>query len=229
MNEFLTHTLPEIIGQLSPLAYLLVFAGGILTSLGPCNISMAPVLIGYVAGQENVTRKKAFCLACFFTLGSAATFTILGLIAAAVGVLAGKESKALHWFAAAVCLIIGLKLLGALKLNFDFLSRLQPKRVAVFGPLGALLLGMTVGLAGSQCGTPILIAILGIALAKSALAYGALLLFIYGLGRGVPLIIAGTFTGLLKSLPALEPWTAWINKFAGVMLILVGLYFVWIA
>lgn len=229
MTEFVTQTLPRIIGELSAFAFVLVFLGGVLTSLGPCNLSMVPVVMGYVGAQQDLTRAKGFWLSAFFTLGSSVTFMLLGIIAATVGGLFGTESKLLHWFVALVCFVIGLSLLGALKVNLDFLARLQPKRVAMTGILGAFLLGLVVGLAGSQCGTPVLVAILGIVMAKGKLAYGAALLFAYGLGRGVPIVLVGTFTGVVKTLPAMVRWTRWMEKAAGVVLIGVGLYFVWIA
>lgn len=225
----MTQTLPRIVSELSALAYLLVFLGGVLTSIGPCNLSMVPVIIGYVGGQQNLTRAKGFWLSTFFTLGSSVTFMLLGVVAATVGGLFGTQSKILHWFVALVCFAIGLNLLGALKVNFDFMTRLQPKRVAITGLVGAFVLGLIVGLAGSQCGTPVLVAILGIVMAKGKLAYGASLLFAYGLGRGVPIILAGTFTSVVKALPAMERWTRWMEKSAGIVLIAVGLYFVWIA
>jgi cytochrome c-type biogenesis protein len=227
VSEFVTETLPAIIGDLSALAYLLVFLGGILTSLGPCNLAMVPVIMGYVGGQQELSRARGFWLATFFTLGSSLTFMLLGVVAASVGGLFGAKSALLYWAVAVVCMVIGLSLLGAFRLNFDFLARLQPRRMAKTGLLGALLLGMVVGLAGSQCGTPVLIAILAIATAKGTLAYGASLLFAYGLGRGVPIVLAGTFTGALKAMPGLERWTGWMEKAAGVVLIAVGLYFVW--
>lgn len=182
MTQFVSQTLPELIGQLSPLAYLLVFLGGVLTSLGPCNLSMVPVIIGYVAGQEEVSRRRSFWLASAFALGSALTFMGLGLIAAELGMLAGRESRLLNYFAAAVCFVLGLNLLEVIKLNFGFLARLQPKRVALTGLLGAVLLGMAIGLGGSQCGTPVLFAILGVTAAKGQLAHGALLLLAMGWG-----------------------------------------------
>lgn len=229
MTEFVTQTLPRIVSELSVLAYLLVFLGGVLTSIGPCNLSMVPVIIGYVGGQHDLTRARGFWLSTFFTLGSSVTFMLLGVVAATVGGLFGAESKILHWFVALVCFAIGLNLLGAVKLNFDFMARLQPRRVAMTGLLGALLLGLIVGLAGSQCGTPVLVAILGIVMAKGKLAYGASLLFAYGLGRGVPIVVAGTFAGVVKALPAMERWTHWMERSAGVLLIAIGLYFIWIA
>ena len=229
MTEFVTQTLPRIISDLSAAAYILVFLGGVLTSIGPCNLSMVPVVIGYVGGQQSLTRSRGFWLSTFFTLGSSTTFVLLGLLAATIGGLFGTESKILHWLAALVCFAIGLSLLGAVKFNFDFMTRLQPKRIALGGLIGAFALGLVVGLAGSQCGTPVLVAILGIVMAKGKLVYGASLLFAYALGRGVPIILAGTFTGVVKALPAMERWTRWMEKAAGAVIIAVGLYFIWIA
>jgi cytochrome c-type biogenesis protein len=229
VTEFVGQTLPEFINNHVALAYAAVFLAGVMTSLGPCNLSMVPVIIGYVGGQQEVTRRRGFSLSIFFTLGSSLTFMLLGVVAASIGGLFGTEKKILYWIVALVCLLIGLNLLHALPLNFDFLTRLQPKRVSRTGLFGALLLGLVVGLAGSQCGTPVLVAILGIAMAKGKLAYGATLLFGYGLGRGVPIVVAGTFTGVIKALPAMEKWTRWMENAAGVVLIAIGVYFIWAA
>jgi len=75
----------------------------------------------------------------------------------------------------------------------------------------------------------VLIAIVAIAAKAGNLTYGATLLFAYGLGRGVPIVLAGTFTGVVKALPALQRWTNWTEKAAGVVLIAIGLYFLWLA
>jgi cytochrome c-type biogenesis protein len=66
-------------------------------------------------------------------------------------------------------------------------------------------------------------------MAKGALVYGAGLLFVYALGRGVPIVLAGTFTGILKRLRSFGRWNEALEKVAGVVVIAVGLYFVWIA
>jgi cytochrome c-type biogenesis protein len=75
----------------------------------------------------------------------------------------------------------------------------------------------------------VLVAILSIVMLNGKLAYGATLLFAYGLGRGVPIILAGTFTGAIKALPAMQRWTRWMESAAGVTLIGIGLYFIWMA
>jgi len=229
VNEFVSQAIPQFITEHPALAYFAVFLGGVITSLGPCNLSMVPVIIGYVGGQHEITRRRGFWLSLFFTLGSSLTFMLLGIVAAAVGGLFGAQKTILYWLVALVCLLIGLNLLRAIPLNFDFLTRLQPKRVSRTGIIGALLLGLVVGLAGSQCATPILAAILTLVMLKGQTAYGATLLFVYGLGRGVPIILAGTFAGVVKALPAMEKWTRWMENAAGVVLIGVGIYFIWIA
>jgi len=229
VSAFIEQTLPRLVSGYSPLTYLLAGLGGVLTSLGPCNLSMVPVIMGYVGGQQDLSRARGFRLSLFFTFGSSLTFMLLGVVAALVGGVFGKERTLLYWFVALVCFAVGLNLLGAVRLSFDFLTRLQPKRVVRTGTFGALLLGLVVGLAGSQCATPLLVAILGVVMAKGKLAAGAGLLFIYGLGRGVPIVLAGTFTATLRALPAMERWRSAAEKAAGGILVGVGLYFLWMA
>jgi cytochrome c-type biogenesis protein len=75
----------------------------------------------------------------------------------------------------------------------------------------------------------VLAAVLTYVMAEGALVYGATLLFIYALGRGVPVVLAGTFTGALKSMRSLERWSPVIEKASGVIVLAVGFYFLWIA
>jgi cytochrome c-type biogenesis protein len=103
------------------------------------------------------------------------------------------------------------------------------ERIGLKGIPGALALGLVSGLVASQCATPVLAAILTYVMAKGALLYGATLLFVYALGRGVPVVLAGTFTGVLKGFQKLGRWSEIIEKASGVIVIGVGLYFLWLA
>jgi cytochrome c-type biogenesis protein len=64
---------------------------------------------------------------------------------------------------------------------------------------------------------------------KTGMIYGAVLLFIYALGRGVPIVLAGTFAGVLKGFRSLGKWSGWFEKASGFVILLVGIYFLWIA
>lgn len=214
----------------SLLAYLLVFLGGVVTSIGPCNVAMIPLVVGFVGGSARLSRGRSFLLSLVFATGLALTFAALGVVASLVGGLIGGTSRVWYYLVAAVCLIIGLHMLGAIHLpEVGGLARLR-ERVRIRGVPGALALGLVSGLVASQCATPVLAAILTYVMAqRGGLAYGAVLLFVYALGRGVPVVLAGTFAGIVKRLQAFGRWSPLIERASGVVVIGVGLYFLWIA
>ncbi len=103
---------PSILQAGSLLAYLLVFLGGIVTSIGPCNVAMIPLVIGYVGGSHNLSRGRSFALSLTFAVGLAITFMLLGVIATLIGGLIGGTSRAWYYVVAGVCLLIGLHDVG---------------------------------------------------------------------------------------------------------------------
>lgn len=72
------------------IAPLLALLAGVLTSFTPCSLSSIPLVIGYVGGTGARDTKKALRLSLTFALGSAVTFTVLGVIAAIAGSLLGR-------------------------------------------------------------------------------------------------------------------------------------------
>ena len=220
---------PASVTNFSLLAYGLVFVGGLLTSLGPCNIATIPLIVGYMGGSRALSRTRSFLFSLTFAVGLALTFMLLGVIAALIGGVVGAATRWWYYLVAAICFLIGLNMLGVLKLDLPMWFGGLRERIGLKGIPGALALGLVSGLVASQCATPVLAAILTYVMAKGALVYGASLLFVYSLGRGVPVILAGTFTGALKSLQKLGRWSGIIEKASGVIVIGVGLYFLWIA
>lgn len=221
---------PALLQTGSFVAYVLVFLGGIVTSIGPCNAAMIPLVIGYVGGAPNLSRRRCLALSFTFAVGLALTFMLLGVVAALVGGLIGGTSRVWYYMVAVVCILIGLHIFGAFHLPaIPGLARLREK-INLKGLPGALVLGLASGLVASQCATPVLAAILTYVMAKQeALVYGAVLLFIYALGRGVPIVLVGTFTGVVKQLRSFGRWSPLIEKASGVIILGVGLYFLWIA
>ncbi len=221
---------PAVLQTGSFLAYLLVFLGGVVTSIGPCNMAMIPLVVGYVGGSTRLSRGRSLALSFAFATGLAITFMMLGIVATLVGGLIGGTTRIWYYLVAAVCLLIGLHMLGALTLpQISGLARLR-ERISLKGVPGALALGLVSGLVASQCATPVLAAILTYVISQQGtLLYGALLLFVYALGRGVPIILAGTFAGVVKGLQTFGRWSGAVEKASGVIIIAVGLYFLWIA
>jgi cytochrome c-type biogenesis protein len=221
---------PSLLQPASILGYLLVFAGGVLTSIGPCNVTMIPLIIGYVGGSHNLSRQRSLSISLSFTIGLAVTFMLLGVTASLLGGLLGGSTRIWYYLVAIVCFVIGLQMLGVLNLSLPAWFGGLREKVQIKGLPGAFLLGLVSGLVASQCATPVLAAILTYVMAqKTGMFYGAVLLFIYALGRGVPIVLAGTFAGVLKGFRSLGKWSGWFEKASGILIIGVGFYFLWIA
>ncbi|MEN6313290.1 MAG: cytochrome c biogenesis CcdA family protein [Clostridiaceae bacterium] len=228
MEAWINQVAPQFLTSFSLFGYALVFLAGVVTSIGPCNLSMAPIIIAYVGGID-AGRKRSLALSVAFSLGTATTFMLLGLFISAVGGIFGTSKSILYYLVASVCIALGLNLLGVLKLNINYGGNLLSRVGEVRGMGGSYLLGLVMGLVGSQCGTPILLVILSLAMASGHWLYGATLLFIYALGRGIPIIIVGTFTGLITRMESFAKWNSIMEKISGIIIIIVGVYFAYVA
>lgn len=191
---------------------------------------MVPLIVGYVGGARELPRRRAFLVSLAFALGLAVTFMLLGVLASLLGGLLGGGTRLWYYIVAAVCFLIGLQMLGVLEFSLPPWLESERQRVSTRGLPGAFLLGLVSGLVVSQCATPVLAVILTYVMAQqSGVGYGAALLFLYALGCGLPLVLVGTFAGVLKNLRAFGKWSGVINKVSGALLMLVGFYFLWAA
>ncbi len=93
------------------------------------------------------------------------------------------------------------------------------------GRIGAFLVGLLAGTVAAPCTAPVLGVVLTFVSAKQQVAYGVGLLFVFSVGLGTLLIIAGTFAGFMSSLPKSGNWSVIIKKIFGWLMIAVGEYF----
>lgn len=216
----------------------IAFVGGMVAGFGPCILPMMPAVFGYVTGRvveagDDVVPRAAL----WRGLGLSAVFVLgMSLVFAAIGAAAGLLGHAImvgswaNYLAAAVCVVIGLQMLGVLNLPVNQLNRFIPSRKPGHGGLiGTLLFGMMFGLVASPCSTPILAAIATMAAATGSAGSGAVLLFIYGLGKGVPLLLLGLASGSLTFMRSVSRMTPVLARVGGVGLIGAAAYLVWIA
>jgi hypothetical protein len=97
------------------------------------------------------------------------------------------------------------------------------------GVLGAFASGLLLSLVLAPCGTPVLASVLSFAAYKQSPMYGGALLFVYGLGMGLPILVLGAAaTGVARRLDRLG-WRAWVDRIAGSMLLALGFYLLWVA
>jgi cytochrome c biogenesis protein CcdA len=211
------------------LAIAAVFIGGILTASNPCVLAMIPLMMSFVAGrrEEKPGVIRALGFSFVFVLGLSVTFTVMGMIAALAGKMYGDVSSAWNWVVAAVCVVMGLHLMGVLTVPIPSLAdKVQPK---TRGLLGALLLGLLFGLVSAPCAAPILVVLLTyLAGSGASVPYGGLLLLVYALGHSLLIIIAGTSMGAARTLIENKKMSRTMDilrKGAGAVIVLVGVYF----
>lgn len=209
---------------IAPVAALLIFLGGIVSGLSPCTLPTVVFVVGYVGGYSQNSRRRAFSISLSFVLGLSFTLALMGALAAAIGGLF-LQSKLLWYVISGILIIMGASLTGLIKLPGFGGATLKPSRKK--GLLGAFVLGVPFAFAASPCTTPVTASVLAYAAVKGSPAYGFLLLFLYSIGRSIPLLLAGTFTGVIKSLQSLEHLTGTLQKISGVVLIVLGLWFLW--
>jgi len=217
--------IPQLIQHNPWMAVLAVFIGGATTASNPCVLAMIPLLMGIVAGGEATSIKKSLGFSALFVLGLSITFAILGLISALMGRMLGDIGAFWKYFVVAICLVMGLHLLGLLKFNFNLP---RPVNVRKGGPLGAFLLGLLFGVVSTPCAVPILAVLLAYVGSQGNVITGGFLLLIYALGHSALILVAGTSMGAAKRLIESKGLrrTNWVlQKIAGVIILLVGAYF----
>lgn len=215
----------QYLSSISPLAFVVAFLGGIGASLTPCIYPVIPILIGVIGASTAKNKSRGFFLSLIFVLGMAFTYSLLGLAAALTGSLFGLQSQN-PWVLFAVGnfnLFFGLAMLGLFEIK---LPGSWGKPGAKVGNLFAVFtMGAGSGLVAAPCTVPVLGVLLTFVATEKNLIFGFSLLFIFALGLGLLLIILGTFTGLLASLPRSGNWLVRIKQLFGFLMIILAEYF----
>lgn len=219
----------DIIKQNSsiPVRLILAILLGILLSLTPCIYPMIPITVGILQAQKRTSIWYNFLLALSYTFGLSTTFAILGLLVSYTGPLYGKLlSQPLFVLILAGFLIyLALTMLGVCELYIPRFAKSSTLTSTRGSLLSGFMFGIVSGTFASPCVSPGLILLLSIVATMNNIILGFLLLFCFGIGLSMPLLIVGTFSTSLDLLPKAGIWMIEIKKFFGVLLLGAALYY----
>lgn len=199
------------------------FLGGLISSISPCSLSMLPLIIGYVGGYSKENPLKTLLQMIIFVIGSGIVFSVIGGICAFTGKLfVGNPYFTL--IVASIILIMGLKILEVIDFELPVIIKEIPQNNFNNEILYPLLLGAVFALIGTPCSTPILASIMGFASISAKVSQAVIMLFLFSIGQGLILIIAGFLTSKLKTGKNVYKVSEGILKFSGGLLVIVALY-----
>jgi cytochrome c-type biogenesis protein len=213
----------QIIQTNPPLAIALIFLAGVGVSFTPCVYPVIPLTLGYIGARSAGSRWKGFSLSLIYVLGMALTYACLGAFAALTGRLFGQigSSPWTYLVVASFCLVLALSMLGLFQLpQISFAPSMSKKK----GYFGAFWVGVVSGLIVGPCTAPVLAAVLVYVASQKNVLYGFSLLFAFGYGVGFLMILLGTFTAMLSSLPKSGAWLDAIKKIFGLLLLGAAVY-----
>ena len=176
-----------------PGTYGLGYVAGILTTLSPCVLPLVPIVAATALAAH---RLGPYALA----LGLTISFAAVGIFVAALGASLGLDQAFFRNIAATVLIAFGVLLLS---------TRLQERiataasglsaagdgliaRLNLDGLAGQFIVGLVLGVVWSPCVGPTLGAATTLASQGQSLAQISLLMVIFGLGAGTPLIALGS-------------------------------------
>lgn len=223
----------------------LMILGGLITAFNPCCLPMYPAVFGFFGASccekatdatsqgQGITSRSMVAMTAFpFVLGMATATALMGLLTASLGWVFGQFTTEIQLLLAVIPLLMGLHMLGILPLPIVAFHLHQPqiddsgkwRRVAAAYGAGSVF-----SLAIAPCATPILLSILTLVALQGDIVYGTLLMFIYGLGAGLPLLLIGHGLARMQHVFSAPGHQRRIRQLSGLLLLGVAVYIIWLA
>jgi len=184
---------------------------------------MLPIYISYFAGKRDRPLANAFGFVAGFTI----VFVILGAFAGMVGGFLHEYGTAVNIVTGLIVIVLGLNYLGVLQLpvlSFASTNAMQKIAAKPLNFASSVLFGIVFAVAWTPC----VGAFLGAALLRASLQgeifSGMVMLFVYSMGLGLPLIASAILINRLKNAFAfINKHHRIVTSIAGGMLIIIGI------
>ena len=212
------------------------FFAGFLMFLAPCTFPLIPAYLGFLSGlsskelldesKQKENRRKILVHALFYVFGFSLVFIIFGIAASGLGIFLFEYRPFLQKTGALFIIILGLFLVGILKLPFlqkGAVVRL-PESLRKYGKISSFSFGASIAFGWTPCVGPILGVVLTIAATKAQIFQGLILLSVFSLGMAIPFLLAALGLGKFIKIVQNYEWVLnGVSVFSGILLIFIGL------
>jgi len=221
--------------ETSSITLFSAFVGGLLSFLAPCVLPLIPGYLSFMTGlsnaelqEGNAGMSRVMVPSLLFTLGFSSVFILIGaaagLASRTLGPVLSRYDRILQYGAGAVVILIGVFMLGIIKVPWLYgEARFEMGKARKFGRGAAFIMGLAFGFGWTPCVGPILTVILGLAAQTGDTLRAAVMLAAYSAGLALPFLLTAAFFGkLTTTLRWFTKHSVAINRTAGVILIIMG-------
>jgi cytochrome c-type biogenesis protein len=222
-----------------------IFLLGILTAATPCSIALLVAMISYVGSLQKESKNKSkkytlqgFWIGVIFTLGMSFVFFIFGMIISSLGIFL-EASTTFFLIAGIILIILGINIFKPLRELFRIKSqgesspKIMNKGQNLFTKIskksiyfGAFFLGVLFSIGWAPCAISLMMPVFVLILAqKIPILTGGLLLFVFGIGHGIPIIPLCAVTSSVRGKVGNKYVKAgkWMHRIFGIIIIIIGI------
>ncbi len=210
----------------------MAFTSGLFSFLSPCVLPLFPSYLSFVTGMSvsdlsadltAATRRRVMLHAVAFVVGFSVVFVALGASFSAAGAFLLDYRDWIRRVGGVLIVVFGLYVVGVLRIGIFGRAQQLQLNAKPAGYVGSFIVGLTFAIGWTPCVGPILGAILSLAGTADTVRRGVGLLVAYSAGLGVPFLLSAAALGaFLKFFKRYRPFIPVVERFAGVMLVVVG-------
>ena len=218
--------------QIHPLPIVSALVLGLLTAISPCPMATNITAIGFI-GKDIGNKNRVFYNGLIYTLGRAFSYTALAFIlflGADQFRISGLFQQYGEKIIGPLLIIIGIVMLGILRLNFPAFTRLTERfqQRSKFNYWDVFLLGVIFALAFCPYSG---VLYFGMLIPLTISSSGLHLPVVYAIATGIPVIIfawliAYTISGVGNLYKRIKAFEFWFRKVVAVVFIGIGIYYI---
>jgi sulfite exporter TauE/SafE len=222
----------ESIVENSQLPILTAFILGLMTAISPCPLATNITAIGYIS-KDIQNKRKVFYNGIIYTLGRALTYTLIGVILYFTAGSINISGSLQMWgekLLGPILIIIGLFMLGVIKVNIPGLSNISEKlgNKSKGKVWDVLLLGVVFALAFCPYSGVLYFGMLIPITVASA--KGLYLPLVFAIATGIPVIlfawiIAFSVGSIGKLYNNMKVFEVWFRRVIAVLFTAIGAYY----